>query len=156
MGGRHRRPHHHRVPINADLSVLQHRRRKLSQHRFLVRHRHVISAKLHIHPACRTRLHQRRRSRSRNHDSAGIHSVANSRCWTQMVVWALRGCTFRSLSTSHGLSRAATALLQVLQTAAASPCCCCTSSAQLKASGCRQRGSIRTKGHDRRLDRRTG
>jgi len=49
-GGWHRRPHHHRIPIDTDLSILQQHRSKMPQHRFLVRRRHTVPAKFHLHP----------------------------------------------------------------------------------------------------------
>lgn len=50
-GSWHLRPHHHRVPIDANLPILQQYRCKLSQHRYLVCRWHTVSAEGHLHRA---------------------------------------------------------------------------------------------------------
>ena len=47
-GGWHRRPHHHRIPIDTNLSILQQHRGKMPEHRFFVRRRHMVPAKLEL------------------------------------------------------------------------------------------------------------
>ena len=47
VGGRHRRPHHHRVLIDTNLPILQQHGREMPQHRLFIRHRHAVPAKLH-------------------------------------------------------------------------------------------------------------